>query len=91
MGRGNVSKIMKSRSRAEERAAAKKKRQALMSRMNDALGAKGINELNNMSWGEKVNFVLSSAWILNAWYEKLGLLIVLFLAGWKFLNFFGWF
>lgn len=90
MGRSGVSKINKARERARDRAASKAKRKAIMAKMENSIGAKGINELHGMSWGEKVSFVLSSAWILNAWYEKLGLIIIIFLAGWKLLNLFGW-
>ena len=91
MGRGNVSKIMKGRERASANKTAKAKRKAILDKMQDSIGAKGINELSDMGWGEKIHFIMSSAWIFNAWYEKALLLAFVYLGGWKILNMFGWF
>ncbi len=91
MGRGNISKIQNARIREVERNSAKAKRKSLMAKMENSLGAKGINELHGMKLGEKINFVLSSAWIFNAWYEKVLMLLLVYLGGWKLLNLFGFF
>lgn len=92
MGRGNVSKLVRAREKKVERDASKKRRNAILAKMQDSIGAKGLNELQGMTWGQKIGFVISSAWIFNTWYEKMIMLLLVYMGGWKILNLtFGWF
>lgn len=91
MGRGNVSKINRKEERKQQAASRKAKQKAIISKMENLVGTKSISELQDMSWGEKVRFVMMSSWILNLWYEKLGMLLFIFLGMWKILNLFGLF
>ena len=91
MGRGGVSKINSAKDRKQDRMIHKAKKKALIAKVENSLGAQGFNDLQGMTWGQKVNFVLISSWIFNTWYEKMGLLLFTFLGCWKILNFFGLF
>ena len=64
MGRGNVSKINRKEERKQQAASRKAKQKAIISKMENLVGTKSISELQDMSWGEKVRFVMMSSWIL---------------------------
>jgi len=95
MGKGHVSNYQETLRRKEERKAEKKARKArqekILQKFENSMGAQELRDLQGMGWEEKAKFVLASSWILNKWYEKLGLLIFLFLGCWKILNLFGLF
>ena len=91
MGRGNVSKHYDREKRKEKHSARKARQNAILAKIQGTADAKGISELQNMKFGEKVRFIMTSSWILNAWYEKVGFLLFIILGCWKILNLFGLF
>lgn len=75
----------------DNRRLAKIRRKALIGRLESSMGAKSLGELQDMTYGEKIRFMLTSGWILNAWYEKLLLIAFVVLGSWKILNLLGFF
>jgi hypothetical protein len=89
MGKGALSKYEKREERRAKRAEDKRMRRSMLSKIEQSLDAKDLSSLQGLTFYEKARFVLESSWILNAWYEKVLLLILIILSGWKVLNLFG--
>ena len=89
MGKGSISRYHEKEERRLRREAEKNQRRKLLSKIESNWDAKDMSSLKGLTFGQKAMFILQSSWILNAWYEKVGLLIMIILSGWKVLNLFG--